>query len=1240
MGGKYNRTTSGQHSDNTAALWSNREAAMMWAHAYFPPPIHTPENLLSTGTYTTPIPTGVTESMEAQARLSDAVNKGQIQAMQQAQMNAAQANLALSQGAMTQNQVMSFNRADPFTLGPSQLPGMSPQMMAQAHHQLMQVNQMNPYIASALSRGGMGGRMIDPQYASSPRYGLLRDPYGGREAAAFEEEPGLFRDFATLSNYRTYALYEDPAEAISRARGRMTQRAESYTGAGVGAAALGAALMMPGPGWLALPLAITAEVGASMASDAYFGRRAQAQRIRGITEDIVTAGPNLGPLGRGVSHIASNNIMRGIRQLGADSPVFNQEDMEDILRTSADMGAMQFVGNEQQILSALKEQAEMLKTFMRITGDPDLRNTFQRMAQFQNMGLMSGSQQSLFLNNIQAFARMAGVDYGQVMSQGGQMGMQQALDIGATASMGTQIGSYTQGAVRVMQQRQALTPQYFASRGGPTGVQQAISGSMIQGTHTALNMYAPALIKMQGGKLTPDMEMVERLVSGEYSPEELIAQSYRAMEDPAYRSAFALDGQDAIAELQTNMSPLQHVKLQRARVTMLQNLIPGMSEDQAWRQTYGNNWRAIKGATEGDAIIGMRDQMMGSFDRQITADYQQKRIANRYYNLRGSQAAKYIENLQQSLFGDLIDRTAREQHRGESLGWQRSEIMFREVDFGTLDKKFLEGEYDLKVFDAESFERSLLGDLGPSVDPSTIDQLKHSKSIRNAIRRLSTDTSTWYKQAYAKHFDTMPKESEIGNLAAIAAGGIIGMQNLVKTSERITAREAGDALEKALGTGAFYNEGIMSAADSAAEKIIKANQTFTGETLPAAANLKIMSDELLAAINTDGMSPETLQEVERAYQLTVMEEVKTRAPKTADAIISQAMYNYSQLNSGEGAAAKLEAAMADDFAAFSSVIEQTYDVDSTGIIDLLGQRHSVLQKELSDKFDKEWDLFVGNTLDENRTWLDQVDSPFEMALTLGRKGLNYLGYGIGAAGVLGVDKVTGVTSVSAKAQHLGDFGAAAAGISNIMGGGEHSEVANKLLEYIQADEAVTAQMLNTEIAKNKDMTEAQRVTAKDSVKSVVASVANLRKDYKAEMNNEWSLDPTTWFTGDVTQQENLAAVSEGISRGASYYQKQNAAKQFNEQRKERQSKSIQTMLGSGSLTGSTHQLAKQVANVEEYLGSLGPITKDKLGKASDIKKDDGTAYTYAELQAKSDAGQRVLIARVLSKLDKWLSRTA
>lgn len=630
----------GEHSNFVSMLEEQYEASQRWAHDHPREAVQSYQTMLAGGQYLSTRPSEVAKDILDQQQMVQAQAELNLYSLKQQQAIQAQNSLSMNNAAYYAQQRMMRDYADmnPFTTGPAYNQNLTQAEMLDQHVRIMNLNNMNPYIASSMSMQGMRENMADAQYMTSARYGVYRNPIVGGQpvpTAGPTGGTGFIQDLATMFNARSIPLYEDPFEARFRARRRMSNLYESHAAGGVDFAALAAGVTagfavggIPGAALGTLVHPVT-----SYMTDRYLERRGHAQRVQDITKDFITTGPDVSALGVGLSNRSSAQAVSDLRKYAAESPFFNLQDIDAILQQSSEAGMMNFVGRKEDIVRAVKQQAEMLHVFMRITGDPDLKSAFEQMARYQTMGIAAGNQATM-LNNINAFARLAGVGVNKMMETSAAAGAQQALQIGAAPVLGMEVGAMSAGAAKVIQQRNLLNPLQLAMRGGESGMAQNMAANLISEIHGGLGRFGSAFVTRKNGVMSVDTDMLNRYISGEVSAKEMFDLSISNFREGGkdYATQYVREREDLVAEMESKMTPAQQIMFARRQIDDIVERGGGLiSRQEALQSKYGSNWKNMQLLMGRENIEAQRQQQRVQYNKYIMAEELQAKTANSWY---------------------------------------------------------------------------------------------------------------------------------------------------------------------------------------------------------------------------------------------------------------------------------------------------------------------------------------------------------------------------------------------------------------------------------------------------------------------------------------------------------------------------------------------------------------------------------------------------------------------------------
>lgn len=286
-------------------------------------------------------------------------------------------------------------------------------------------------------------------------------------------------------------------------------------GGGIGGA-IGA--LAGGIGGLALGMSTTGPAAGRMAeshiAQPLMERRAYGEQLMGMSQNFVTQGASLSPLGRGLTQRSSiqlgNQMMRDVE--GGKTGGFNMRDMMKIAGQASDQGMLDMAQNEGQISAQMRNIAKGLQSFMRIAQEPDVKRAMQQMGAMRSMGL-SIPETSIAAHNAQTFSKMAGTSVSSLMQNAGMPGAMTFQQMGLTAGLGMQVGMGAAGMAGQAVAGGAFTPAQLALAGGRSGLQQTLTESA--GAALGNNFQTMALLsRNEGGQLSIDPERLKRVMSG------------------------------------------------------------------------------------------------------------------------------------------------------------------------------------------------------------------------------------------------------------------------------------------------------------------------------------------------------------------------------------------------------------------------------------------------------------------------------------------------------------------------------------------------------------------------------------------------------------------------------------------------------------------------------------------------------------------------------------------------------
>lgn len=409
----------------------------------------------------------------------------------------------------------------------------SMQAMGLAQAQSMNIN--NPYA------GNMGAtRGMAPPWMMTPApMGVFR-PAPPTPPPALTATPGVTNQFTNPADLATQyelmrtGMFADPGSA-SQNYGRMKlhQFGQQY-GAGIGTALGVGASFIPGVGpmggsmigslgQMAMEnLNNIPGVGAALRWGIGAMNQNVAEQLAWTggaqhgTLGRVALGPGEAGLGgRGMNTQAAMRLGRQMRQMSLETGrpdeagALNQTDMMNLLRTAGDTGFLESATNVDQIAKTVGGLMKLVGSLAKITGDPDFRNNLRELGQMRTMGLAT-DQGVNALQNMNTWARMAGMTREQAMAEGGIPGAQRAVAAGLTGGVGMLAGTHAQGQARMLRGTFSETQQALF---GDIG--QTLAEGQIGFAAGVMPYLAPSLLSAgAGGKVGLDQEKISKLLKG------------------------------------------------------------------------------------------------------------------------------------------------------------------------------------------------------------------------------------------------------------------------------------------------------------------------------------------------------------------------------------------------------------------------------------------------------------------------------------------------------------------------------------------------------------------------------------------------------------------------------------------------------------------------------------------------------------------------------------------------------
>lgn len=388
-------------------------------------------------------------------------------------------------------------------------------------------------------------------------------------------------------------------------------------------------------------------------------RRYDATRTQYGTRQFLSGGSQLDVSGSGLSTEASQNLMTEFDRMAEQSGGrMNRQDIVQLTQMAGEQNLLDMSQNSDEIAETMKNLTSLMGTMAEVTGDPDFQNNIKKIAQMRKLG-MDVDRVGAAMQDMDSYARMAGMDIDQAMESQGRQGAAVFNSAGLSASQGMRTGVMGAGQAHMGVQGGVFDEQTLALYGGESGVSQHITESNAAFMSGPMRrMMLPYLMrKGEGGELTVDRDAIDKLMSGEIGVQEAASQGASKFHgDMESLQQFRTNSKEMVMRLGEEMGP-----------EGVQQMMMSMAQDNADRMG-----------------ISLRASMMGTMGLSEEKANVMARMA---------ESPEYWKNLRQQQVKELQRRQYdADQARGAGLQrdvddtesmWGR---MTHEFDFSPLDR--------------------------------------------------------------------------------------------------------------------------------------------------------------------------------------------------------------------------------------------------------------------------------------------------------------------------------------------------------------------------------------------------------------------------------------------------------------------------------------------------------------------------------------------------------------------------
>jgi len=607
-----------------------------------------------------------------------------------------------------------------------------------------------------------------------------------------------------------------------RQKGSFWSGEAGFAGANLGLAALGIT-----GGLLGGAVGMAGYFAGSAAYDAYheaeyggaINLRQEATAVNRLMKPLITSGPELGMSGRGLNVGGATRMAGGMAGMAKQRGLSN-EDMRAVLSASVDEGLLNDVNTSGMALDKLEKVMGLMGQVAKLTGSPDFQRNLQYIGQLSRMGA-GVDEISPMLSNMAPFARMAGVDVGSAMQQGGAMGAMSFAQAGFAPTMGIQTGVMAQGVARAAVASGQISPGDLARMGGEEGVAGGVQGGITTFYNKMRDYAGYFAMRGEGGNFELDKTKVARFLSDNTSIEEVRQQSLQfvANMSRAEREQFARSREGLMTGLQETMGA--------------ENALAGV---WAFSRKMGRQYETPLMSSE-SVLLG---EGFGALEAKAldaafsNTGVQGAMLQQRRAGQMRTQASAIVDRQSQMLGSTFTERLGRQWDRMDMTAW--ASFQFGQTEFETLSE--LQGK-DIQA------ELAAVGMGGTAVNTLLTGSM--DEMTRSAITQISEggeDLIPRSRRGALRRMDAVSGMQGMGRVGATRAALGGGIQDV----------PARNAFIRATGgeTGVFTN--------TAMEQMLGGDyQPFVGEEEIAGATGRIRRGV------TAGTSLEAMRDEARAF---------------------------------------------------------------------------------------------------------------------------------------------------------------------------------------------------------------------------------------------------------------------------------------------------------------------------------------------------------------------------------------
>lgn len=377
-------------------------------------------------------------------------------------------------------------------------------------------------------------------------------------------------------------------------------------------------------------------------------RAADTSRVRGMSQNFIYAGNELGISGRGFDN--THGVVTGATGIARANNVTRQ-DVLNLMSAAGDSGLFSSAQETEKVLDVTKKLFGMIGSVAKLTGDPDFRRNIQTIAQIKSMGVeLAGVTRQL--KDLEDLSRAGGVDMQTMMSTTGGFGVQVGQSMGLSGITGMRMGA---GAGAITSQFNALgtmSARQKSMLGGADGMSSRLTQATMGYWNQNYDLAMPYLLEKTSSGYGINKQRLQDISSGRITLDALIQGGASNLSTPEAIQNVIANKDDYLDQIMGEVGTRGSLKNLRSSMGRIQGMGAGIDRHHALKIAMGGN--------VDDATVRMTLQMLDSPDlqrnlaRQDAASLRHRKFENNEaYDSRTNQ---HLESL--GIFAQLSSKTS------------------------------------------------------------------------------------------------------------------------------------------------------------------------------------------------------------------------------------------------------------------------------------------------------------------------------------------------------------------------------------------------------------------------------------------------------------------------------------------------------------------------------------------------------------------------------------------------------